>query len=562
MTAHLKLRKLLDRLAASLDPTEEEILHQFIAQWSDSGGLDFYRKLQQERDCLQKVLEVGKALNSRDNLETLLALILDKAIEMVRAERGFILLVPEGNVAVARNFDREWISEPAFKVSRSVATAVLETGRPLLTADAQKDPKIGVSSSIRNLGLKSVLCVPLVAQKQVLGALYLDNRFCHGAFYEHHLFILQMFAEQAALALQDTRLRNALRERESQIEKLAEQPTGGAGRAQIAQEIARGRENIDGQYRFGELLSCNRQMGKLFEIAARTAQSGFPVLITGESGTGKGLLARAIHGCGKHSQGQFVEENCAAIAETLLESELFGYVRGAFTGANRDHKGLLETADGGTLFLDEIGEMSLPMQAKLLKVLENKAVRPLGSEEWRKVDACLISATHRDLPQMIREQKFREDLWYRLRVISLDIPPLRDRPEDIPFLIRHFLSRPQTLAKQIEIDPKAMEILLNYSWPGNVRQLDHEIQRLTVMKAPGAKILAQDVSLEITQRDYLYIAAGLTLKEAARRFEHNYVVKTLREAGGNKTKAAKRLGLSRRGLYNKLGIEDPPESQV
>lgn len=545
-------------LLADLRADESPVLTKFLQQWQGTGGLKFFLQLEQERDFFKEVLQINKALNSRQELAFLLALILDKAIEMVHAERGFIILSPDGNVAVARNFDKEWVTEPGFKISHSLAQTVLKRGQPIITGNAQQDPQVTLSRSVRQLALQSVLCVPLVAKEEVLGALYLDNRFCSHAFTQAHLEILTAFAEQVAIAIHNARLLEALQKRREEMEKLLNRldeqvRTQQQELTQVTAELARKEEALGYCYHCGDLVSSSHCMQKVFHIAGRAAMSQAPVLIDGESGTGKGLLAQAIHNLGTQRKGAFIAENCAAIAESLLESELFGYVKGAFTGANSDHKGLFELADGGTLFLDEVGDMTLSMQAKLLRVLESAKIRPVGAEEWHVTDVRIIAATNKDLAQMVKEKTFREDLWYRLRVIAIHIPPLREHPEDIPILVKHFLSsQAEAVAKEIrEVEPKALEMLCNYHWPGNIRQLEHEIKRIVAIKGFREKIRVEDLSVEVASRNFLYIQPRLPLKEAVRRFEYNYILQTINDTGGNKSEAAKALGVSRRSLYHK-----------
>ena len=557
--------QLLREVAPRLTEPQLAQVVQLLQTWRSQNGFEEWQAKQRDRACLLEVFEITKALNSRQDLASLLALILDKAIEIAHAERGFIIMAPDGNIAVARNFDKEWVTGADLKISHSLAQATLSSGQAVITGNAQHDPKIPITGSIRHLALKSVLCLPLIAKAEILGVLYLDNRFCEGAFAAPSLPALKAFAEQAAIAVHHSQLLSALETRRIEMEKLLhsldqEVASKTVEVAGMASELASKEETLSGCYRLGDMLSGSNYLREIFQIARRAALSDAPVLILGESGTGKGVLAQAIHNLGRRP-GPFVAENCAAIAESLLESELFGYMRGAFTGATCDRKGLFSMANDGTLLLDEVGDMSLAMQAKLLRVLEDGAIRPVGSQKWQQVNVRIMAATHRQLEKMVEDKSFREDLWYRLRVITLRLPPLRQHPEDVPLLVKHFLAQqPEAVAKEIcEVEPAAMEALMNYHWPGNVRQLEYEIRRLVALKGHGEKIKVGEIATDINRSEYLYIAPRLPLKEAVQRFEHNYITQTLRDLGGNKSEAARLLGVSRRSLYNKWS-SDPWKS--
>jgi serine/threonine-protein kinase PknK len=303
-------------------------------------------------------------------------------------------------------------------------------------------------------------------------------------------------------------------------------------------------------------------MRGLFALLDKYIDAEDPVLVTGDSGTGKELVARAIHVHSKRAARPFVSENCAALPEALLESELFGYVRGAFTGATANKKGLLESAEGGVLFLDEIGDMPLELQKKLLRVLQEGEVRPLGSRETVKVDVRLICATNRNLEQMVREGEFREDLYYRLAVLPVHLPPLRDRKEDIPQLVKRFLGDLQRETQgRVRISPDAMERIVAYGWPGNVRELQNEIRRAAILcdgiilethlsthvregrRGPGSS--GADDGLVPSER-------GTTLPDMVRDLEVREIQKAFDRAQSNKSRAADLLGLSRFALQRKL----------
>lgn len=302
------------------------------------------------------------------------------------------------------------------------------------------------------------------------------------------------------------------------------------------------------------IIGASRPMRALFDQITIAARSIGTVLITGESGTGKELVARAIHEASARS-GAFVPVNCAAIPAELMESELFGHTGTAFTGAKQARKGLIEAADNGTLFLDEIGEMPIAVQPKLLRALQDKTVRPVGSNNERPIQVRVIAATNRNLEQDVSEGRFREDLFWRLNVIHLQVPALRERAYDVPLLVEHFIAKvcAATGSQSLDVSPEALAMLTTYSWPGNVRELENAIER-AVAFANGANILADDLPArvrsggEVSSLLLRSSEQNLTLRE----IEREYILEILRRAGGNKTKTAQMLGLDRKTLYRKL----------
>jgi transcriptional regulator with PAS, ATPase and Fis domain len=296
-------------------------------------------------------------------------------------------------------------------------------------------------------------------------------------------------------------------------------------------------------------------MKEVYDLLARVAPSNLSVLIRGESGTGKELVARAIHQNSPRKDRHFCAENCAAIPENLLESELFGYMRGAFTGADTARRGLFETADGGTIFLDEIGDMSMTMQSKLLRVLQNGEIRPLGSETVKRVNVRVISATNRPLEEMIRKREFREDLYYRLRGVSVALPPLRERRDDIPLLVDHFLGllAKQNDAPKLRVEPALLRLLTRRPWPGNVRELENVIYRLALFAEKGG-ITAETAHKDFELLDAEARQAAAPHSGAAGRtdLKKGDLRRALSEAKGNRDEAARLLGISRATLFRKL----------
>jgi DNA-binding NtrC family response regulator len=322
----------------------------------------------------------------------------------------------------------------------------------------------------------------------------------------------------------------------------------------LKKEVIRLRKEVESRYDFHHLIGKSPLMQKIYDLIERISDSSSNVLVTGESGTGKELVAKAIHYSGIRKGGPFVAINCAAIPETLLESELFGYKKGAFTDAKSDKKGLIFEANEGTLFLDEITEMPLTLQAKLLRVIEEREVRPLGDTNPYPIDVRIISTSNRDIASLIQQGRFRKDLYYRLKVIDIEMPPLRERREDIPILVQHFIHKfSKGLKKGVSgVSEDAFKILVSYSWPGNVRELENIIQRAITLSQYEV-ILPDDLPASIMQKtDEKLFEKAMEEKFTLDQLEKEYIKKILVETGGNKSKAAERLGLDRKTLYRKL----------
>lgn len=323
----------------------------------------------------------------------------------------------------------------------------------------------------------------------------------------------------------------------------------------LREELKRLRTEVQARNRFQNIIGRSQAMQRVFEIIAQVSDLPANVLIEGESGTGKELIARAIHFDSSRATGPFVALNCAAIPETLLESELFGYVRGAFTDARKDRRGLFQEADGGILLLDEISEIPLTLQAKLLRVLEDKEVRPLGANQSEKVDARVLSASNRNLDDLVRNGKFRQDLYYRLNVIRIELPALRQRNEDIPLLVNHFIEKfAESARRSVDgVTPDALAALKSYEWPGNIRELEHTIERAVIL-GKGAMIGTEDLPAHMVARGEHDVGLGpavarqLTLRD----LEREYIGKVLESTHANKTEAARILGVDRTTLYRKL----------
>ncbi len=559
-------------------------MFRFLKRNSQASG----QSEDQTRQALYKILELNKEMARAPRPELLPDRVLDAAIELAGAERGFLLLrastpqdpspvlgggaVEENalersepaaaqpelqwEVVAARNLDRENVKKALQKISRSIVGAVLEKGQAFRSDDAVRDEAFEPSASVAEMKLRSVLCVPMRVGGEVRGALYVDNRFARGQFDESAQDLLEAFADQAALSLERVRLiadnlranselqqanaqlKHALRYQSQALDSLSE----GLGHSGF--ELARVYPSIIGR---------GRVMRSMLSVLDRVVEGDFPVLLLGESGTGKELVAAALHENSPRAKGPFIGVNCGAIAEGLLESELFGVVKGAFTGAVKDRAGLIEAASGGVLFLDEIGEMSLGLQAKLLRVLQERRVRRVGGTQEIPIDARIVSATNRELSREVAAGRFREDLYYRLKVVQIEVPPLRERREDLPVLVEHFLSKlaEDGTRPKPSVSRECMERLLAHDWPGNVRELSNELTR---MYALGGDQLGPELVAHLG-RSPRSAAQGSLRGLIGRRMEDieaEIIRATLESTGGKRGEAAQILGIPRRTFYNRL----------
>ncbi len=514
---------------------------------------------------LRRLLRINKRLNSDLRLSRVLETIIDTVIELTDAERGFLLLKDTGGalvVKVARNIDQTTLEGTSSSLSRSIAKQAADSGEPVIAVDAAGDSRFSELLSVSDLHLRSVLAVPLAVKGQVVGTIYVDHRLRKGVFGDDELALVLDFAEQGAIAIENARVVSELRRREQQVQSLnrrleRELKAQEAALSNARVELKESRQAAALRYDYRQIVGQSPPMLDLFRLLDRVTDTSLPVIIEGESGTGKELVARAIHFHGPRKDHAFVSENCAAIPETLLESALFGHVRGAFTGADREARGLFAIANGGTLFLDEVAEMSPAMQGKLLRVLQDGEFHRVGGERAEKVDVRVLVATNKNLSDMVESGRFRKDLFYRLSVVRLHLPPLRERREDIPFLLRHFLEKavPQTGGVVKNIEPAALAKLCRYSWPGNVRELENEIARAGAFA--GANIGVSDLSPHIqTGQDPSETVRNepdsLRIRQRVERLEKQLIREAMGHAQGNQTKAATLLGLSRFGLQKKL----------
>ncbi|CAN5751061.1 hypothetical protein BH09MYX1_BH09MYX1_08220 [soil metagenome] len=522
-------------------------------------------------DKLARVLEITRELATEHDLGRLLAKVTDHAVALLGGERGFLLLVtPDGELTTQAARDRKG-DDPHATFSRSVAERVLDSGEPVVASRAREDSRLAEAVSVHQLMIQSIACVPVRGAPPLgrpIGALYVETRLRPGLRFEDELPTLLAFADQAAIAIESARLldENERRTREleqsnAELEAAKERLREILGRktellAEARRDLHRVRAELRSHFGYGGLVGNSAAMRKLYAVIDRVKDTDVPVLVTGESGTGKEVVARAVHDAGPRGKKPFLGVNCGAIPENLLESELFGHVRGAFTGADRERRGLFREAEGGTILLDEIGEMPIKMQPGLLRVLQEKTVRPVGGAKEEAVDVRVIAASNRDLQAMVADGTFREDLFYRLHVIELHVPPLRERSEDIALLIDHFMTifsnRYRRDRKQVDRD--ALRRLAAYDWPGNVRQLEHVLLNAWLM-GEDKELVLSDFSLPEASRPSP--SSHRSRPQAATTAEHRdsereRILRALAATSWNRVKAAQLMGMPRRTFYRRL----------
>jgi Nif-specific regulatory protein len=426
-------------------------------------------------------------------------------------------------------------------ITRAVYRRVVKERAAVLAADAPSE--VGQTESIMGASIRSTIGVPLWKSEEIIGVLQADNRNAPGTLNAQDLELLLVLAANASLAVANARLIKRLVTAEDRLQK--------------ENSFLKGREEKRRGGSRAEIIGKSEAMKKVIEHLDKVVDTRVTVLIEGETGTGKELIAAAVHYRSRRRDKLFVAQNCAALAESLLESELFGHKKGSFTGAVDEKKGLFEIADGGTLFLDEITETPMSLQSKLLRALQEGEIRPVGATASKHVNVRIVAATNRNLEEEVQKGRFREDLYYRLKVFPIRLPPLRERRDDIPLLAAHFLERyADEIGKPAGgFTQQAMELMKGYNWPGNVRELQNEVQRLVIQFEPGAFATPELLSPRIRQVEGLVVRAGVakgTLKEMMDAVEKFFLLEALREHNNNKTNAAKTLGITREGLHKKL----------
>lgn len=481
---------------------------------------------------LLTLYETSEDLTSVLDLNLLLDRILDRLKDVSRAERVMIALRDEAalNIEVARKHNMD--DAATQEISRGIIKWAMDRNEVVSSLDAQIDDRFKGRQSVTQFGIRSVLCVPLRhAESGVIGALYMDHREFEGRFTDRDSALLSAFGNLVSIAVFNARMYSRTRDRVLYLERQSE-----------------------GRHQLEELVGQSQAMQEVYKLVDVAAENDMNVLIQGETGTGKELAARAIHTRSMRREQPFLSANCAALSPELIQSELFGHKKGAFTGAVSDRKGLFESAAGGTVLLDEIGDGSSHLQSSLLRVLQDGEIQRVGETQARNVDVRVIAATNRDLEADVRAGSFREDLFYRLRVLQIEMPTLRGHIEDIPLLSQHVLKR--VCADQLKSVPGftvgAIRVLMDHGWPGNVRELDNEIRRAVALVDDGKEITEDLFSEKISRCQQTEVGKQGYFKSRMAALEKRMIVDALDQVGRNITRAADSLGLSRNGLQKMM----------
>jgi len=479
-----------------------------------------------EPSIYQQLFEIGKHLLAESTVDKLLSVALDKTIEISDAERGMIILFGEEEEILfqaARNLNQEDIEHPKFEISRTIINSVKKDKQPIYLHNALEDSSYKKSSSVKRLKILSVICLPLIFEKEVFGVTYLDNRTVKGVFKQDTFELVLELTNFISLAAYQALFCSQLSNRVSELEA-----------------------ELRGKYKFEAIVGNHPKMIDVLKLVSQIADSNATVLIQGESGTGKELIARAIHFNSSRLDKPIIPVNCGALPENLLESELFGHVKGAFTGAIKDRVGWFEKANKGTIFLDEISEMSPALQVKLLRILQTGEYSKVGSTDIKYCDVRVIAATNKNLQQYVKDGKFREDVYYRLNVVEIELPPLHQRRSDIPLLIKYFLDLyNKECNKNIKLlSPEADAILTAYNFPGNVRELENIMQHAVTL-TENEIIEPSHLPVRVRGKEKISMeeVKSSNLQEAKRRAsdkaEKGFIIECLEATSGHISKAAK-----------------------
>lgn len=525
---------------------------------SDISSVNFHR----EAEELQVLLEISRSLQESCNLSDMIYNIIKKVQVILDAEAVSIILPDEKNEEFLISWSENAVADYAaklqkfrFPIDKGIVGRVFRNCKAELVPDVQKEAcHYKLVDDFTGFRTKSMLAAPLQGKSSVIGVIEVMNKR-RGGFTEKDLDFLVTLSCIVGLALDNAHMYAALERAYKELQVIDKAKDNLIELTK--EENIRLRSEVEARYRFEQIKGNSDAMLKVLRLCEKAIDSDITVLIKGETGTGKELVARCIHYNGRRKDKPFVTQNCAALPETLLASELFGYKKGAFTGAHRDKKGLFELAHGGTVFLDEVGEMSPVMQASLLRVLQEGEIKPVGAEQVRKVDVRVISATNRSLEEDVREGKFRKDLFFRLSVFPIELPPLRKRHGDISLLALIFLQEFGVKNRKTikGIAPRAMDYLAKYPFPGNVRELQNEMERAVAIAEDGQYIdvrhLSQKICSEVGEQAPPHILQG-SLKAMVEDLEKAALKEALAKHAGNKTRVAEELGLSRFGLLKKM----------
>ena len=483
----------------------------------------------EEVDYFAKLHQFSERLMRETDIPKLLETLIDLVIKVTQADRGFLILLSSGepSIVVARNMLRENVLDGESRISDSIVKRVAESGESIIVSDALNDTQFSTSLSVVNMKLCSVMCVPLMDKGSVLGVIYLGNDNVVNLFKTESLERLTVFSAQASLILCNALMVDALKLDNLRLKKSLE------------------------EQRFGGIIGSCEAMRDIYEKIEKIATTDISVLVQGETGTGKELIAREIHRRSARVKGPFVTINCGAIPENLLESELFGHTRGAFTGAIATTQGKFQIAHGGTLFLDEIGELPLNLQVKLLRAIQERTVQKVGDTRLEKVDIRFVAATNRELQREVAENRFREDLYYRLNVVALHLPPLRERGDDLQvianFLLKKYAAEFGVTARGFSAE--AMIAMRKHRWSGNIRELENRIKKGLIL-SNNPMLSPDDLDLALLRNEEI-----LSLARAKEEFQREYINKVLALNDGNRTKTARDLDVDPRTIFRHLERE-------
>jgi len=515
-----------------------------------------------EKDLLRVLLEVSQSLYQYLNIDDLILYIIRLVKRIMAVEAVSIILHDEKT----DEFVFRWVEDERlttatrlnayrFPSNQGIAGSVFSSGRPELIRDVTEDSRhFKTVDAKTHCETRSMIAIPLQKKEKRIGVLQVLNKK-EGVFDEKDLSLLSSVAPIMAMALDNAMMYGELKESYTELQIADKQKEDLIKHTR--EENLRLRQEIESRYRFDQIIGNSDAMLKVFRLCEKVINTDITVLIEGETGTGKELIARCIHFNSPRKEKPFVCQNCGGIPDTLLESELFGHKRGAFTGAIADKKGLFEIANGGAIFLDEVAEMSPSMQTSLLRAMQDGEIKPVGADYHKKVNVRVISATNKNLAGCVQNGTFREDLLYRLNVFTIDLPPLRERTGDIPILAHHFIKKfNQKHKRNIKgISREAMLCLETYSFHGNVRELQNEIERAVAMAEDGKMIGSAQLSdkVQLTREPPSARAeVNGTLKQQVENLERSLLLQMIDEHSGNKSKIARALGLSRFGLTKKM----------
>jgi Nif-specific regulatory protein len=515
------------------------------------------KSMSMENQDLQKTVDELRIINNLiENISRIretnhiMAVIIGELIKATGADQGVINLVEpvkgEGLMTIVRDIDHRESGVP-YKVSDQISGWVLQYRKMLKIDDLDNDERFPELDS-HDGQFSAVAAFPMIARDEIIGLTTLIRSKHKQPFSDDDCRLIGIIASQGAQILANARLLEELAEKNRMLEISSKK---------LNEENIKLKAELSSSFGFENIIGKSPAMKQVLTLVSKFSSADSPVLITGDTGTGKELIARAIHYNSTRAAKPIVIKNCGVKTETLLESELFGHVKGSFTGAISDKIGLFKEADGGSIFLDEIGDAPLSTQAAILRVIQTGEIRPVGASKTEHVDVRVISATNKDLKEAIKDKQFREDLYYRLSTLVVGIPPLKARREDIPLLIDHFLNifKIKTGKENLSITSRAMDALTKYNWPGNVRQLEHELERAAIVCGINGQIDIKDFSTELFLSPDSLIGSLETkgqLKEIVEKVERDIIISTLLKQGGNISQSAKILGLTRKGLKDKI----------